>query len=237
MADPASPPAGWYPDPADTNNGKQRWWDGKAWTHELQDAPKPDAPPAPATPAPAPVAAPAQAAPAAASASVATPTPEPAKPAERKIPLFGARKAAQNLQAELDAAQASLQALGGLDHAQIQVAIDEQRNLLSKLIAETAQQQALLEAAKQQIVATEDIQVLQEVGVYEYRHPLSDAAAYQGTLKQLQDRIKAMARPDGGAVTGATGWTVNGDRASPSGCSGPRLRLVPGCPGSACRAS
>ena len=43
--------------------------------------------------------------------------------------------------------------------------------------------------------------------------PLSDAAAYQGTLKQLQDSIKAMARPDGGAVTGATGWTVNGSEA------------------------
>lgn len=27
------PPAGWYPDPADT--AMQRWWDGVGWTHDL----------------------------------------------------------------------------------------------------------------------------------------------------------------------------------------------------------
>jgi hypothetical protein len=37
--------------------------------------------------------------------------------------------------------------------------------------------------------------------------------AYQSALAQLQAEIKAMTRKDGGAVTAATGWTVNGSLA------------------------
>lgn len=32
----ASTPAGWYPDP--TNDGRQRWWNGTAWTESFADA-------------------------------------------------------------------------------------------------------------------------------------------------------------------------------------------------------
>ena len=31
---PPLPPAGWYPDPA--GSGRQRWWDGKAWSEHLR---------------------------------------------------------------------------------------------------------------------------------------------------------------------------------------------------------
>ena len=54
---------------------------------------------------------------------------------------------------------------------------------------------------------------MEEVGIYHYRHPLTDAAAYQGALAGLNDQIKAMARRDGGAVTSITSWTVNGSAA------------------------
>ncbi|MDR3033090.1 MAG: DUF2510 domain-containing protein, partial [Kitasatospora sp.] len=54
-------PAGWYPDPVDTDSDPrpQRWWDGKGWTAETRPAPAPgaptsDAPPADALPADAP---------------------------------------------------------------------------------------------------------------------------------------------------------------------------------------
>lgn len=65
---------------------------------------------------------------------------------------------------------------------------------------------------QQQVVVTEDVAILQEVGLYEYRHPLSDAVAYQARLKVLRDRIKIMALKDGGAVLAATDWTVNGSK-------------------------
>jgi hypothetical protein len=59
---------------------------------------------------------------------------------------------------------------------------------------------------------TEEAQILQEVGIYEYRHPLSDSVAYQAELRRLRDLIKAMAKRNGGAVVGATEWTVNGSK-------------------------
>lgn len=222
MSETAVPPAGWYPDPTDPAQGRQRWWDGSQWTNHVHDpaAQKqpiggpggqqtaPGAgPEAAATPTPAAVGVPGPGAPAGVHGGMS-----PAQP-ERKISRFGARKVAQQLQEELAAAQASLQQLGALDHAQIQIAIDQQRAVLAQVTEEVRQQQLALELAKREIVATEDIQILQEVGVYEYRHPLSDAAAYQEALKQLKDSIKAMARVDGGAVMGATDWTVNGSAA------------------------
>jgi len=69
---------------------------------------------------------------------------------------------------------------------------------------------ARLQELGDRVATTEEVAILQEVGVYEYRHPLSDAVAYQAELKRLQDRIKTMARKDGGAVLAATGWHVNG---------------------------
>ena len=72
---------------------------------------------------------------------------------------------------------------------------------------------ARLEAMRQQVVVTEETALLQEVGVYQYRHPLTDAVAYQAELARLQDQIKTMARRDGGAVLADTSWTVNGSAA------------------------
>lgn len=64
--------------------------------------------------------------------------------------------------------------------------------------------------ARRQIVATDDEALLQEVGVYKYRHPLSDTVAYERALERIGDHIRSMTRKDGGAVLAATNWTVNG---------------------------
>jgi hypothetical protein len=60
-----------------------------------------------------------------------------------------------------------------------------------------------------QLSRPRDLALLQEAGVYRYRHPLSDAVAYQKVLEEIQTQIEAMIR-DGGAVLAATDWTVNG---------------------------
>ena len=72
---------------------------------------------------------------------------------------------------------------------------------------------ARLEAMRQQVVVTEEIALLQEVGIYQYRHPLTDAVAYQAELARLQDQIKTMTKRDGGAVLATSSWTVNGSAA------------------------
>ena len=69
---------------------------------------------------------------------------------------------------------------------------------------------ARLHELRDQVAETEEVAILQEIGVYEYRPPLSDAVSYQSELRGLQDRIKTMARKDGGAVLAATDWHVNG---------------------------
>ncbi len=62
------------------------------------------------------------------------------------------------------------------------------------------------------VVETRETAILQEVGVYEYRHPLDDAPAYKARLSgisaQIKDSVKA-----GSAVQGTTNWTVNGSAA------------------------
>jgi hypothetical protein len=72
--------------------------------------------------------------------------------------------------------------------------------------------QAKLVAAQAELVRTSTEAELQEIGIYEYQHPLADAVAYKAKLAELTDRIKAMARGKT-AVLAATGWTVNGSAA------------------------
>ncbi|MFD4598416.1 DUF4041 domain-containing protein [Streptomyces sp. NPDC058464] len=62
-----------------------------------------------------------------------------------------------------------------------------------------------------QIVNTDEIAMLQEAGVYAYRHALHDAIAYRSRLDSLQNEIKTLARA-GRAVLAATDWTVNGSK-------------------------
>ena len=90
----------------------------------------------------------------------------------------------------------------------------ELRNIVSreKSEAATALESAKrqLQEARQLIVATEDTALLQEVGVYRYRHPLTDVVAYEKALTETEAAIKSMTTKDGGAVLATTSWTVNG---------------------------
>jgi len=89
------------------------------------------------------------------------------------------------------------------------------RELETELASTTKKRDDLtfrLAELQEKVVDTEELAILQEVGVYEYRHPLTDAVAYQAELKRIQDGIKAMARKDGGAVLANDDWNVNGSR-------------------------
>lgn len=69
-----------------------------------------------------------------------------------------------------------------------------------------------LQALQEQLIATKDEVVLQEVGIYEYSHPLDSALAYQQEKDRIVEQIKAMAKGKQ-AITSATDWTVNGSAA------------------------
>lgn len=70
--------------------------------------------------------------------------------------------------------------------------------------------QRKVKEAHHSLVSTDDLALLQDVGIYQYRHPLSDAVAYQAALEQIEDQIKQMIKKDGGAVLATTSWQVNG---------------------------
>lgn len=61
------------------------------------------------------------------------------------------------------------------------------------------------------IVNADETAMLQEAGIYSYRHALHDAIAYRSRLDTLQNEIKTLAR-EGRAVQAATDWTVNGSK-------------------------
>jgi hypothetical protein len=87
----------------------------------------------------------------------------------------------------------------------LEVEVGELRGLTDKIgIARTEYQEL-----SRLVVETREAEILQEAGIYEYRHPLDDAPAYKARLAgisaQIKDSVKA-----GTAVQGSTNWTVNG---------------------------
>ncbi|MEV4127419.1 DUF4041 domain-containing protein [Nocardia sp. NPDC049707] len=179
----ATVPPNWYPDPQDT--AFLRYWNGTEWTD---------------TRAPA-------------SAEATAEQPQPAVAQAGKVPLLGARAYAKRQSQVLAEAladnqrlRAQLDSTGGLE-------IIELQRLRNQLAAQITAEQAQLDDLRSQLIKTREEQVLQEVGIYEYRHPLSDAVGFRDALTHLQGEIKEMARRDGGAIQASTAWVV-GDSAS-----------------------
>ena len=175
-----SVPPGWYPDPQ--NPVFRRYWNGAQWVGDPVAAPVGDAA--------------GQAAPGTGQAA--------------KVPMFGTRAYAKRQSQELAEAQAEnqrlraqLASLGGLE-------VTELQRLRDEVAAQLTNEQALLHSLQEQVIHTREELVLQEIGIYEYRHPLSDVVAYRGQLEQLQSEIKYAAQRDGGAIEAAQTWEVNG---------------------------
>ena len=126
----------------------------------------------------------------------------------------------QTLRVDNESLRGDLDRLGALTVTQLEARrseiereIADQASRLERERAEVAAAvQALkgqLEETRKTIVSTEDIALLQEAGVYDYRHPLTDAVAYAKELKKVEGEIKALTRKDGGAVLATTAWKVN----------------------------
>ncbi|MEU5288556.1 DUF4041 domain-containing protein [Streptomyces sp. NPDC020755] len=75
--------------------------------------------------------------------------------------------------------------------------------------SEIYQAESRLTELRAQIVTTDETVLLQQAGIYAYRHQLHDAVAYRSRLDSLKAEIKDLAR-NNQAVLAATDWTVNG---------------------------
>src|SRR5262245_3584908 len=131
---------------------------------------------------------------------------------EVSIPLVGARKFARLLLTELQksrtqckALRTELERLGHFKTADLEkereelaaaILLQRQRLAQEREAAEEALKEVRrkLEDAKKSIVVTDDTALLQEAGVYSYRHPLTGVVAYEARLKKLEEEIKTMVR-------------------------------------------
>ncbi|WP_410633773.1 DUF4041 domain-containing protein [Amycolatopsis sp. cmx-4-83] len=138
--------------------------------------------------------------------------------------LFGGRENTDlvALQQQLSAAHATIAELRGWVHQlrgtdaagleadlrRLRTTVDRSKQEAGALGASRDQLQAEAAAWQSRLVETRELALLQEVGVYEYAHPLDDAVAYKDELKRLREQIKLEAR--GSAVTCQVDWAVNG---------------------------
>jgi hypothetical protein len=118
---------------------------------------------------------------------------------EKEHGFFGARRQLEHENAELRRVLASF---GLAERDRLAAEMQQLRTENARLHAEYTELSRL-------VIETREEAILQEVGVYRYRHPLQDAAAYKSRLSTLQDQIRAAAK-SGNAVQGSTAWTLNG---------------------------
>jgi hypothetical protein len=191
----------------------------------------PSAPPAPPPPAAAPhlpqppVAPPFSPPPAAPAPSSGPPTADtPAQPArpvwstgepsEARPGRGGLFKTKRRQETEAEIARLTdiIERAGGADAPELAREVDRLRDELADVTRQLHGARAELADAQTEVIETREAALLQEVGIYEFRHPLEDSVAYKSRLGTLNDQIKSMAR-SGNAVVGATAWQVNGSAA------------------------
>jgi len=99
---------------------------------------------------------------------------------------------------------------GAMDALEVQKEIGALRKNKENLEASLADLASQLQATRAELVETQELAMLQEVGIYEFSEILDTAVAYQDRIKSIEESVKAANRTGGGATTYAQGWTVNG---------------------------
>ena len=89
------------------------------------------------------------------------------------------KKSVEELEAENTNLGQWVEYLKGVDAVHLASLLASSRAELANLQAQAGAARAQLEAARAGIVQTDELALLQEVGIYQYRHPLDDAVAYQ----------------------------------------------------------
>lgn len=98
-------------------------------------------------------------------------------------------------------------ALGILEVKKEILTLEENKKTLSEALINFNKE---ISEIKESLIETQEIAMLQEVGVYQYSSILETSEGYSQKIAEIQAKIKERNITNGGAITAAQGWTVNG---------------------------
>lgn len=179
-----APVSGWYLDPLDPSGSTMRFWTGSAWSSEVRPKIEPPTgkPIVDLKDQP----------------TITSNIPSLPDPDSRRG-LFGGKKDLEEENLQLREILSSI----GIEQR------DELRKELEQLSARTQHATAELEQLQVQLLKTSDALMLQEVGIYQYQHPLQNSVEYKVLLDKIDEQTKVLVKSSK-AVTAITSWTVNG---------------------------
>jgi hypothetical protein len=106
---------------------------------------------------------------------------------------------------------------GARDYATIKQKTDKLSQQLDSLKHELTTVQNQLSQARAEIIETNEIAIMQEVGIYEYAHPLANSTEYKAKLMEIRSSIKQANKGTTNnlppAITANTTWTINNSAA------------------------
>jgi len=103
-----------------------------------------------------------------------------------------------------------LSKFGGMNAVQIEQEIAQLKNTKTEIEKELGTIRQELSNLKASLIETEEITMLQEVGVYQYSTVLESSVVYAEKIKEIEVEIKKRNLADGGAIEAANEWIVNG---------------------------
>jgi hypothetical protein len=131
------------------------------------------------------------------------------------LEVIALRQQLASAQSHIGELQRWITQIRGAETGALEAELRAVRAEVEKATAERSQARAAVGAAQTDlasvrnlVVETREQAILQEVGIYEYAHPLQDSMAYKDALADLKARIKEAAK--GNAVTCQVDWAING---------------------------
>jgi hypothetical protein len=103
-----------------------------------------------------------------------------------------------------------LSKFGGMNAVQIEQEIAQLKNTKAEIEKELGIVRQELSNLKASLIETEEIAMLQEVGIYQYSTVLESSVVYAEKIKEIEVEIKKCNLADGGAIEAANEWIVNG---------------------------
>jgi hypothetical protein len=111
---------------------------------------------------------------------------------------------------KLNTSVESLSKFGAMGVLQIKEEISKLEQNKSTLTEELFTLRKEIIETKKSLIETQEIAMLQEVGVYQYTSILDTSEGYSDKITEIRSKIKERNITNGGAITAAQGWTVNG---------------------------